>query len=412
MKNKKILCLFDYNCRTGFGTVSKQIKKHIKNHFGNDISFDIVAINYHGDPYEESDGTSVISAVKSAPKRDDFGRYGFLKLLKDNDYDGIFVMQDLAVMKPIYKIIQNVKEYKVQNGKKQFKSIFYFPVDCHISPQYLDGIEVFDCLVTYTEYGRVEVLNVKESLRDKLRVIGHGVDTNVFKPLPKEDIEGFKEAYFGCDADTYVVSNVNRNQARKDIPKTISAFNEFRSWFVKYTDKKTLLYLHMLPNDPMGWDLRKVLEQYNLKEGVDYKFPEGDILYDVNYTPHLLNKIYNASDLYITTTLGEGWGLTVHEAAAAKCPIVFPLVTSLQSMFISGLSGWKYEPKEPMVLTADNTVRYVGGAKEIAIQIGTAYVDTDDLELKTRVEQSYNWAISLDWKEICKKWIDLFKEIY
>ena len=34
MKQKKILCLMDYVARTGFATVSKNIVKELKKHFG------------------------------------------------------------------------------------------------------------------------------------------------------------------------------------------------------------------------------------------------------------------------------------------------------------------------------------------------------------------------------------------
>ena len=47
----------DYNARTGFGTVSYNIKKELKRHFGDDLKLDICAINYFGEPYEEEDGT-------------------------------------------------------------------------------------------------------------------------------------------------------------------------------------------------------------------------------------------------------------------------------------------------------------------------------------------------------------------
>ena len=125
-----ILCMFDYNAHTGFATVSKNLKKEVKNYYGENIKLDICAINYFGEPYTEDDGTNVISAVKSATKRDDFGRFGFLKILNDsNDYDGVFIMQDLGVIVPIIEVLKHIKEDKAKKNKKLFKSIFYFPVD-------------------------------------------------------------------------------------------------------------------------------------------------------------------------------------------------------------------------------------------------------------------------------------------
>jgi hypothetical protein len=81
MKKKKILCLFDYVARTGFGTVSKNIKKELKRSFGESLELDIVAINYFGEPYREDDGTNVISARVSDVNEDPYGRFFFLKML-------------------------------------------------------------------------------------------------------------------------------------------------------------------------------------------------------------------------------------------------------------------------------------------------------------------------------------------
>jgi glycosyltransferase involved in cell wall biosynthesis len=43
----------------------------------------------------------------------------------------------------------------------------------------------------------------------------------------------------------------------------------------------------------------------------------------------LLAGLYNAADLYLTTSLGEGWGLGVTEAMACHTPVAMPAHTSL-----------------------------------------------------------------------------------
>ena len=134
-KAKKILCLFDYgkDCYTGFATVSKNIKREIKKYFGDDIQLDICSINHYGDAYTEDDGTFVFSAKLNDFKEDDFGRFLFLKILNEsNEYDGIFVCQDIGIIQPIIEILESIRNEKRDNNKKVFKSIFYFPVDCKI----------------------------------------------------------------------------------------------------------------------------------------------------------------------------------------------------------------------------------------------------------------------------------------
>jgi intein/homing endonuclease len=307
MKPKKILCLFDYVARTGFGTVSKNIVQEIKKHYGEKLKLDIIAINYFGEPYEE-DNINVISARRNDVNDDPYGRYFFLKVLKENkDYDGVFICQDLGVIVPFIEIMQHIKAERKENNEKSFKSIFYFPVDCHIIYELTRNLEFFDLLVTYTEFGRKEVLKFKPELKTKLKVLPHGNNSKDFYPLPEDEKIKFRKEFFGENADKFIVTNVNRNQPRKDIPNTIFGFVEAtKNW-----DKdlpKPFLYLHMHPNDPMGWDIRAILMQTDLKEDIDYKIYPKEFE-EMGADVSVVNKIYNASDVYITTTLGEGWGL-------------------------------------------------------------------------------------------------------
>ena len=309
----KVLCLFDYQSFTGFSTVSTNVKRELKKHFGNDLQLDICAINYFGEPKEEADGTYVISAVKSAPKKDDFGRFGFLKILKEsNEYDGIFIIQDLGVIVPIIKILEHIKTEKKAANQKSFKSMFYFPVDCKLIDKLVEGLEFFDCLVAYTEYGKNEVLRLRPELKTKIKVIPHGNNPKHFYSLPAEEILSFRKEYFGDNAEKFIITNINRNQPRKDIPTTIFAFIEAKKqWAEKGLKNEPFLYLHMNAKDPMGHDLRAILRQTDLIEGKDYMLLDTDTA-NKGATIEMLNKIYNASDVYLTTTLGEGWGLCVH----------------------------------------------------------------------------------------------------
>jgi len=136
-----------------------------KKQLGAQAQFDIVAINYFGDPYTEEDGTRIISAKLSDNQKDDFGRYTFLKSVLDNDYDIIFILQDLGVTIGLVPHLKKYKEEKKAANKPNFKSIFYFPVDSALVPTLTKGLEFFDVLATYTEFGRKEVLIQRPDLK-------------------------------------------------------------------------------------------------------------------------------------------------------------------------------------------------------------------------------------------------------
>jgi glycosyltransferase involved in cell wall biosynthesis len=421
-KPSKIFCLWDYNSWTGFATVSKNIKREIKKHFGEDVKIDICAINYFGEPYEEEDGTYVISAIKSAPKKDDFGRLGFMKILQDsNDYDGIFILQDLGVICPIINILKTIKDEKKNQNKKSFKSIFYFPVDCQLIDKLVENLDFFDCLVTYTNYGRDEVLRLRPELKGKLKVVPHGNNSKDFYPIEDEkEVMAFRKEYFGKNADKFIILNVNRNQPRKDIPTTIFAFIEAKKrWKEENLPHQPFLYLHMNAKDPMGWDIRGVMLQTDLVEGEDYKLLDTEIA-NKGASVEMLNKIYNASDVYVTTTLGEGWGLTLTEAMATKTPVVCPNSTSFIEMTDNGKRAYTLDNLIPYCNTIDNVIRLQCDHIEVAdtiVHIAKTLADTNDEigfreHYNKRIEEAYKWCKSLDWKDVCKSWVQYFKETY
>lgn len=415
----KILCHFDYGakCYTGFATVSRNIKKHLKTHFGNDLQLDIVAINHYDNGYVEKDGSVVISAKMNDVKSDDFGRFIFLKIIaEDTSYDGIFIIQDLGVVQSMIPILSSIMDKRIEEKKKRFKSIFYFPVDCKLIPILLKGMEFFDKLVTYTEFGRAEVLNIRPDLKEKLSVINHGNNSNDFYQI---DSQAFRTEFFHEAAENFIVTMVNRNQPRKDIPNTIFGFIEAkRIWYSEGLPRKPFLYLHCHPNDPLGWNIRQILMQTELEEFDDY------MLLPKKWETTMcsieeLNCIYNASDLLINTTLGEGWGLSVTEAMAVKLPVLVPYNTSLMEITGHGKRGYLLETQIPWCGMNDNIVReqtdYAEvGQKivEVAKVIMQPNSDDQTKEHQKKLFQAYSYVCSLEWSQVCKRWIELFKSTY
>ena len=414
MKKKKVLCLLDYVARTGFGTVSKNIINELRKHYGDDLYLDIIAINYFGEPFLEDKNTWVISARNNDVNDDPFGRFFFLKILKDSDeYDGVFICQDLGVIISTVEVLEHIKAEKKEQNKKVFKSMFYTPVDCKLIYELVRKLEFFDTLVTYTEFGRKEINRLRPEL--KVKVVPHGNSSKDFFPMPQEEIIAFRKEYFKENSDKFIITNINRNQPRKDLPNTIFGFIEAKKTWNSDVPAP-FLYLHTHPNDPMGWDIRSIILQTDLVEDVDYKllpkeFEEG------GSETELVNKIYNASDVYLTTTLGEGWGLGFSEAAACKVPIVAPYSTSYIEMSNYGKNAYMLETLYPYVHTNDNIVRQQTDIYEVAdtlkfvaeVKHGLHEEQNGKESMQERIENSYKWAKKLEWKEVCKSWIEYFK---
>jgi glycosyltransferase involved in cell wall biosynthesis len=397
--------------RTGFATVSSNIKREIKKAYGEQVSLDILGINHYGEDYVEEDGTRVFSAKINDVKNDDFGRYYFLKMVQEGDYDGIFIIQDLGVIHPIIPILESIKQKKKEANKKLFKSIWYFPVDCHLFATLTRHLEFFDVVVTYTEFGRDEILKFRPDLKGKIKVVNHGNNPKDFYPLNEEEKKKFRKEYFGKNADKLIITNVNRNQPRKDIPNTIFGFIEAKKdWKQNGLTKEPFLYLHCMPKDPLGHDLRAILMQTQLVEYKDFMLLPKQ--YEENLLGiDMLNGIYNSSDVFITTTLGEGWGLTITEAFATKLPVIAPNTTSIKEISGEGSRAYLLETIVPFCSTVDNIIREQSDCWEIGERIIEVSNDllNKNQKLNDKVEKAYKYVNTLTWEDVCKRWIEYFK---
>jgi len=404
-----MLALWDYNSFTGFATVSKNLVINWQKIFGATMKLDIVAVNYFGEDYSEGENIRVISAKGRDVAKDDFGRYVFMRSLKDIDYDLIFILQDLGVVVPMINLLKEIKDEKKKANKKQFKSILYYPVDFALTPNLGVGLEFFDSLATYTEYGRFHTLRLKPEIKGKLKVIPHGNNMENFFPLPKIESQVFRNEYFGeKNAKKFIVGSINRNQSRKDIPTTIFGFLEY--W---ESNKDSFLYLHMNPKDPMGWHLRTILAQTPLREGEDFMFPPQDE-YNKGADVAKLNKIYNSIDCFLSTATGGGWELTVTEAMSAKKPVIIPKHTSFEHLGgENGQRAYMLETLYPIVAMVDNVIRFQSDLYEIAEKLHEVNRDIEisSVVLETKVEKAYKFVESLDWSGISKTFAEEIKRL-
>ena len=408
MKPIRMIALFDYNSFTGFATVSKNLVSNWKKTFGDNLKLDIVGVNYFGEDYTEGDNIRVISAKQKDIRKDDFGRYVFMNWIINGDYDLIFILQDLGVIVPIIPLLKKFNEDKKKANRKQFKSIFYFPVDFPLTPNLGKELEFFDFLATYTEYGKFHALQINPNIKSKLRVIPHGNNMKNYYPLPENERQAFRNEYFKENAGKFIVGSVNRNQSRKDIPTTIFGFLEY--W--ENYNKNSLLYLHMNPKDPMGWDLRTILAQTPLKEGIDYMFPPEED-YNKGADVSKLNKIYNSLDVFLSTATGEGWGLTITEAMATKTPIVVPNHTSIKEIINDGERGYPLNTLYPIVAMVDNIIRFQCDIYEIADILDDVRngIEKNSLFLKEKTDKAYKYVESLNWEKIAKEFSDQIKRL-
>lgn len=310
----KILWYGDACSNTGFGRVTHSVLTHLsKEH-----EVAVIGINYNGDPHEYDFKIYPASNLHCA---DRFGLPRLVEIFNKEKPDVFICLNDIWVINQVWERIHFLKE------KNKFKFVAYFPTDSERYPnEMLRHIPHWDLAITFTVQQANRILSHGIS-PSRMGVLPHGVDLSKFNPMPREEAR----KALNLPLDKFIVLNANRNQPRKQIDLTIKAFAEFAQ------DKPdTMLYLHMGAKD-MGWEIIPLFEREMKLRDLD---PTNRLVLtstDINYIAappdELLNKIYNAADVGLNTTNGEGWGLVAFEHAACRKPQVQPCHTSCMDLW-------------------------------------------------------------------------------
>lgn len=403
----KVLALCDYGCSTGFGQVASNIMTRLNDTGLYDIT--VIGINY--DPANNIDFKRwpgrIIPAITvsdmNAP--DVYGRQKLLNELGTGEYDILFIIQDTFI---VQTIIEQINETQ-QALEHKFATIHYYPIDATPKREWIEGcVAHIDFPVPYTDYARDETLKIMPELEDHLvKPIYHGTNLDDFNYIEdRKSVAEFRKKYFGGVADgRFLMTNVNRNQPRKDIARNFMIMKELKRRGLK----DPILYLHMA-HDDSGGNLLVMAEEFGLKLREDFMLPTPKVFTVNQGLPiEYINLIYNASDMVLSTTLGEGWGLSITEAMATKTPLVVPANTSLIEMcaddraftVASGKGSHWFNLGAP-----DNErMRPLMSVKEAADRI-ESILDGN----KPDIQGAYEWARKYSWDYVCEDWKRVFAD--
>jgi D-inositol-3-phosphate glycosyltransferase len=385
-------------CATGFGTVSRNILAGIQ--ATGRYSITILGINYWGTPH---DFPYRIWPTGTNKENDPYGRQKVMGMIPSMEFDLIFFLQDSFILNFLPQLIPHLR-----TSGKPFKSICYFPIDGKPHEQWVKNVTAVDYPVVYSEFGKEQCEQVWSDCPE-LNVIPHGVNTNEFTVKDSREVLAFRKQFFDKQADKFIFTNLNRNQQRKDIPRTIAAFKKFHEIV-----PNSALYLHMARKD-QGWDLPLICDSYGLNTATEVIFPEN-FGPNQGYPREIVNLIYNASDCILSTTLGEGWGLSWIEAMATKTPVLMPGNTALLET-ITEDRGYLIKSGADIshhtVVPHDNeVVRPLVDVNDMVDKMLHIYHNQD--EAAQKAENAYNWVHNeMDWqKHIVPMWIKVFDAMY
>jgi glycosyltransferase involved in cell wall biosynthesis len=389
---------------TGFGTVSRHVLAEL--HKTGRYQIDQLAINYRGESFDANRFPYQLTPAHLLDPSDPFGRTQLIQALQRTDHDILWILNNTEIVEPVVGELEKLQAARRARGIRPLKIIYYYPVDSTINPLMSRIIALADAPVAYTEFGRRETLRLMPQVEGKLRVIYHGCDTQNFYPLGASARQSIRAQHLNIpDPSTYLIVNVNRNLTRKDMPRCILAYREF-----KKRVPNSRLYLHCEVVE-FGVDLQQCCRALGLNNGsIDVVFPAGLRLINGGVPLEALNAIYNCADVFFTTTLGEGWGLTMTEAMSAGTPVIAPDNSSMPEILGGDRNrGYVYPCKEQVWV--DHAYRPLGLLADIVAKLHECHEQRGTLPQREMIARAQQFAREQSWPVVCKNWVALFEDV-
>lgn len=324
----KVLWIGDAGCHTGFARVTHAIGERLVA-MGHDVH--VVAINYDGgDPWDTS--LKLYVPTTKVPT-DIYGQSRYIELLGKIEPDVVVMLNDPNI---VLDLLLRSK-YDPQRILLRYRPLLvYTPIDGHNHPpSWFEALHKVSRVLAMSEHGAREMTVVAEDGTTKVpEVVHHGVDTDRFFPVSLKRpltlsngnvIRSKSEAKkaFGWDKKDFVVLRVDKNSGRKDYPATWKALQPFM-----HNHPNVRVHLHCQGSGlEHGLDIQSMLSRdpethrrFSMPSNLDTftGWPEEDLV-----------GLYNAADVFITTSRGEGFGLTIAEALACGVPVIAQNVSAI-----------------------------------------------------------------------------------
>ena len=339
-KRKKILLICDdIRVHSGVATVAKEIVLHTSHHFN---WVQMAGAIKHPDLGKQLD---LSQSINEAAKINDssvilyptngYGNENMLRqIISIENPDAIMLVTDPRYFTYIFNMENEIRKKIPITYLNIWDD---YPAPMYNKPYY----EACDLLMGISKQTvNINKIVLEEKAKNKVfRYIPHGLNEDIYKPIPDGDIElnKFKKNFFNNQIPEFVAFFNSRNIRRKQIPDTMLAFRAFLDTLPKDKADKCKLILHTEAVTDHGTDLYKVKEYF-----FDESYPNAIKFSHQKLSQQELNYLYNIADIQILITSNEGWGLTITEAILAGTPIISNVTGGMQDQmrFIDENGDW------------------------------------------------------------------------
>lgn len=224
-------------------------------------------------------------------------------IIEDNSPDYVICLGDLFNFIGI-----NSMKYDLHTrGIKQPKYILYLNVDsAPISITLNEVLLSFDKIITTSNFGKNTLSKI---YNNNIDVVYHGSNST------------YRDRDIRKNQKTFNIIINGRNTSRKNIMVSLEAFSIFAK---NKIDVKLNLVTRL--NDSEGFNLKYFLIQYNIDDKVN-KYQGSDSISGLSNED--LNILYNSSHIFLSSSMGEGFGIPILESMNTGC---IPICTDYSSM--------------------------------------------------------------------------------
>jgi glycosyltransferase involved in cell wall biosynthesis len=351
----KVLWMSDAGCTTGFGRVTHSIGERLVEEYGHEVH--VLAVNYRGDTWNcERPGHDHVTPLRlyrpNSIRTDDiYGMTRVIEMLGKVEPDVVVMLFDPQVI--INHLFKN--QYDQDKILLQYRPLLtYIPVDgINLPRTWTKVIPEVSNVVAMSRFGQ-------EAYKPS-RLVYHGVDPELWWPIwekPKVTSTGVvcktkadcKRAV-GVAPDRFLVGRTDTNSARKDYPNLVKAL-----WPLMKKNWEVEAWFHCEAETVRDNGVRFpqfLLRESNTVKPERFRFPGLHNSFE-GWKQQDLNVLMSAFDVYASTSRGEGFGLTLAEAAACGIPIVAQNVSAIPE--VVGPGGILLEPKDTFTVPSGEDV--------------------------------------------------------
>lgn len=284
------------------------------------------------------------------------------------------------------------------NVVKQMNWCPWMPIDHDpIPPAVLEVSRYAFTRLVYSKFGQKQF---EERGLDSV-YIPHGINTDVFVPLPVEAKDKARMMVGGgkLPADAFIVGMVAANKgypSRKAFEENIAAF---KMLYDKHNDAVLFLQTMTGENARDCFDIPAYCNNIGLKLGKNVFFCDQYMNVTTGFPDLYMTALYNSFDVLLSVSKGEGFGIPIMEAQACGCPVITGDWTSMGELTFG---GWKVSKSEAIKeFTLQNSYQYKPFPEAIAERLELAYTMRGNPDYSKRARDG---AIRYDVNRIAEKY--------